>query len=118
MAFTAVGKNPLIWSPEAEIDLLRSICLRGMLRPSRDSLLGKVRDVRWRVITAEMRGWGWGFSLRSIRLQWEASLQPRLDQILSEGKVHLPVGSTREQRIALLGGPWLAQIDGVSLPRN
>ncbi|KAK8023209.1 hypothetical protein PG991_007090 [Apiospora marii] len=113
MAYTATGRHPLLWSPEAEIDLLRSICLRGMLQPSRASPLGKVRDVRWRVITAEMRGWGWGFSLRSLKLQWEASLQPRLDEILSEGLLHIPIGSTREQRIALLTGPQLAQIDGI-----
>ncbi|KAK8115919.1 hypothetical protein PG984_012421 [Apiospora sp. TS-2023a] len=85
-----------------------------MLHHNRDSPLGKVREVRWRVITAEMRGWGWGFSLRSLKLQWEASLQPRLEEVLNEGVIQLPVAATREQRIARLAGPQLTNIDGVN----
>ena len=71
MAFTATGRDPLTWGKESDCDLVRSICLRGMLIQNSeddDSRLGKVRRARWRVITADMRNWGWCFSLRTLKL--------------------------------------------------
>ncbi|KAK6846187.1 hypothetical protein PG987_001375 [Apiospora arundinis] len=114
MAFTSAGKNSLVWTKESECDLIRSICLRGMLLAyslGDESRLGKVRNARWRVITADMRNWGWCFSLKALRNRWEVSLQPRLDVIDEEGSIEIPEGVSRECKVAKLAG---LEIDGVT----